>query len=218
MGAWASLESYRDVAQAESLAYRSLRLHREVGDAWGEGLVLFSLARMAELQGELELALARYEETQRLSEPIAADVVGVINAIAGQARVMGELGNAERCEQLAEHALQLSRGIGSRLQTGRAMFELARARQLLGDSASARQLLEESFALLSHRQWSKLQAACALMLLELALDDPDISAAELWFQEVFILDPENAELPLLERKLNKLREMVRDNRSMRRDK
>ncbi|GAG11641.1 unnamed protein product, partial [marine sediment metagenome] len=31
MAAWASLESYRDVAQAESLAYQSLRLHREAG-------------------------------------------------------------------------------------------------------------------------------------------------------------------------------------------
>lgn len=204
-GAWAILEVYRDGALGESLAHQSLRLYREAGDAWGEGLVLSSLAQMAEESGNLELAVTRYEESQRLSEPIAADIVGVINAIAGQARVTGKLGNAERCEQLAEQALRLSRGIGNRFQTGRALLELARARQLLGDPTSARRLLEESFALLSHRQWSNQQAACALMLLELALDEPDVGTAERWFQEASILEPGNAALLPLEEKLNKLR-------------
>ncbi|MFC2106581.1 hypothetical protein ACFLS0_07530, partial [Candidatus Bipolaricaulota bacterium] len=123
MAAWASMEGYLDETRAESLAYQSLRLHREAGDAWGEGLVLMSLARLAESNGNLELALARYGESQRLSEPIAADLVGVINAIAGQARVTGRLGNAERSEQLAKQAVRLSRGIGNRLQTGRALID-----------------------------------------------------------------------------------------------
>jgi len=206
VAAWAAMEDYRDEAQAESLAYQSLRLHREAGDAWGEGLVLSTLARMAESGGNLELALTRYEESQRLSEPIAMDIVGVIDAIAGQARVTGRLGDAKRSEQLAEQALQLSRGIGNRLQTGRALIELARARQLLGDRTSARQLLEESFALLSQRQWSSLQANCALLLLELALDEPDVGAAERWFREGSMLEPENASLLPLSERLNELRE------------
>ena len=206
MAAWAGMESYRDEACAESLAYQSLRLHREAEDAWGEGLVLQSLARMAESGGNLELALARYEESQRLSEPIAADIIGVINAIASQARVTGRLGNAEKSEQLAEQALRLSRGIGNRLQTGRALIELARARRLLGDPTSARQLLEESFSLLSHRQWSRLQANCALLLLEVALDERDVGAAERWFREASMLEPENVDLVSLSERLNELRE------------
>jgi len=206
VAAWATLENYRDEAQAESLAYQSLRLHREAGDAWGEGLVLSTLARMAESGGNLELALTRYEESQRLSEPIASNIAGVVDAIASQARVTGKLGNAKKSEQLAEHALQLSRGIGNRLQTGRALIELARARQLLGDRTSARQLLEESFALLSHRQWSSLQANCALLLLELALDESDIGAAERWLQEASMLEPGNAGLLPLADKLNQMRE------------
>ena len=206
MAAWASMEGYLDETRAESLAYQSLRLHREAGDAWGEGLVLMSLARLAESNGNLELALARYGESQRLSEPIAADIVGVINAIAGQARVTGRLGNAERSEQLAKQAVRLSRGIGNRLQTGRALIELARARRLLGDPTSARQLLEESFSLLSHRQWSRLQANCALLLLELALDERDVGAAERWFREASMLEAENVDLVPLSERLNELRE------------
>ena len=206
LAAWAYLESYRDGAQAESLAYQSLRSHREAGDAWGEGLALLALARMAEFSGNLELALTRYEESQRLSEPIAADIVGVIDAIAGQARVTGKLGNGERSAQLAEQALQFSRGIGSRLQTGRSLIELASARRLLGDRTSARQLLEESFALLSHRQWSSLQAHCARILLELALEEADVGAAERWLQEASMLEPESADLLPLSEKLNQLRE------------
>jgi len=205
MAAWATMISYRDEVQAESLAYQSLRLHREAGDAWGEGLVLSFLARMAESGGNLKLALTRYEESQRLSEPIAADIVGVIDSIASQARVTGKLGNAERSEQLAEQALQLSRGIGNRLRTGCSLIELARARQLLGDRTSARQLLEESFPLLSHRQWSSLQAHCALALLKLALEEADVGVAERWLQEASMLEPENTTLVPLSEKLKQLR-------------
>ena len=205
MAAWAAMEAHRDEGHAESLAYQSLRLHREAGDSWGEGLVLLFLARIAESGGDLELALARYGESQRLSEPIATDIIGVVNAIASQARVTGKLGDAERSEQLAEQALRLSRGIGNRFQIGCALIELARARRLLGDCASARQLLEESFSLLSHRQWSHLQANCAVLLLELALDEQDVGAAERWSREAFMLEPENVDLVPLSERLNELR-------------
>lgn len=206
LAAWAATESHRDEAQAESLAYQSLRLHREVGDAWGEGLVLLSLARLAEMQGNLDLALARYEESQRLSEPIAADIVGVIEAIAGQAWVTGRMGDAQASESLAMQALRLSRGIGNRLQIGRALMALARARRMLHDAMSAKELLEEAFAMLTHRQWSRLQARCAVSLLELAIDASDTGSADRWFREASMLEPEHEDLVSLGEKLERLRD------------
>jgi len=202
--AWGSIEGYRDVNLAESLAYQSLRLHREAGDAWGAGLVLLFLARIAERHGHFDLALARYEESQRLSEPIASDIVGVIEAIAGQSRVMGKLGNSQTSEALALEALRLSRAIGNRLQIGRALVSLASARRLLRDEASAKELLEEAFSLLTHRQWSDLQAKCAVLLLELALDGLDIRAAHRWLQEATLLKSNHADLPSLIHRLEKL--------------
>jgi len=147
------------------------------------------------------LSFLAVTRNRRLSEPIGKDIVGVIDAIAGQARVSGRLGELDRSEQLAEQALKLSRGIGNRLQTGRALIELARARRLLGDRASARNLLEESFAMLSHRHWGYLQERCALLLFNLALDDEDRGAAERWFQEVSILDAEGTHYLELSEKL-----------------
>jgi len=204
--AWAVIENYRDKAQAETLAYQSLRLHREVGDAWGEGLVLLSLARMAEMQGNLDLALSRYEESQRLAEPIASDIVGVIDSIAGQAWVTGRQGNALESEALAMQALLLSRGIGNRLQIGRALMALARARRMLDDATSAKELLEEAFATLTHRQWGSLQASCAVSLLELSLDASDVGSADRWYREASMLEPEQEDLPFLAEKLARLRE------------
>ena len=204
------MEAWRDEALAESLAeslgYQSLRLHREAGDAWGAGLALMFLGRMAEHQGNLELALTRYEESQRLSEPIAEDIIGVITAVAGRARVTGLLGDVERCEQLAEEALRLSRGVGYRLMVGSALIELARARRLRGDSASARRLLEEAFGLFTHRKWSERQACCAVLLLNLALDEEDIGAAERWLREASMLHPEREDLGELADAVQRLRE------------
>lgn len=203
--AWAVIENYRDETQAETLAYQSLRLHREVGDAWGEGLVLLFLARLAEMQGSLDLALSRYEESQRLSEPIAADIVGVIEAIAGQAWVTGRQGNASASETLAMQALRLSRGIGNRLQVGRALMALARARRMLDDATSAKELWEEAFATLTHRQWSPLQASCAVSLLELSIDALDVGSADRWFREASMLEPGHEDLTSLAEKLEELR-------------
>jgi DNA-binding SARP family transcriptional activator/predicted ATPase len=203
--AWASVESDRDEAKAESLAYESLRLHREAGDAWGEGLVLLSLAFMAEARGNFELALTRYEESQRLSQPIAADITGVIEAISGQARVTCRLGNAEKSEVLAKQAVRLSQGIGNRLQMARARIELARARRMLGDPASAKELLESAFAMLTHRQWSHLQASCAVSLVNLAVEVSDIGSADRWHREASLLEPEHPALASLAKQLEKLR-------------
>jgi len=181
--AWASIISSQDEVKAESLAYESLRLHREAGDAWGEGLVLLTLAHMAEARGNLELALTRHEESQRLSQPIAADITGVIESICGQARVTGKLGDAKRSETLAMEAVRLSQGIGNRLQMARANIELARARQMLGDTASTRALFEEAFSMLTHRQWSHWQANCAVLLLDLAVEVSDVGAADRWYRD-----------------------------------
>lgn len=97
----------------EGHAYRSqasAAFDQAGGQQWGEGLVLSLLARLSEARGDLHLTRTRYGENQRLSEPIAGDIGGVIEAIVGQARVLGRLGDVKRSEALA-HA-------GSRLEPG----------------------------------------------------------------------------------------------------
>ncbi len=195
LGAWAvQLSKLGDGDAAEKLAYRSLHAHREIGDAWGEGLALMFLARLAERRGELELALARYEESQRLSEPIASDIVGVIDSITSQARVSLALGNAEQADVLATRALELSRGVGNRLFTGGALVELAQAHRALGKTESAKRLLEEAFQMLSYRLWRRYQATCARRLADLAISEADIGRAEQWLREACALDPQHPDL------------------------
>lgn len=204
-GALACLEAWRDTQLAEDLAYRSLRLHRETGDAWGEGLALSLLARLAEDRGDLELARERYEESQRLSEPIANDIVGVLHAIIGQSRVTARMGDGTASEMLAARALTLSRGAGYRLPTGMALLSLARARRLLGDHASATALASDAFSVINQRAWRDRQAECAMLLLELSLEIGDLGAAERWHSEMQALDPERDELRPLVAKLRALR-------------
>ncbi|TFH11620.1 MAG: tetratricopeptide repeat protein [Candidatus Atribacteria bacterium] len=207
-GAWSVLESRRDEAYGESLAHQSLRLHREIGDRWGEGLILFSLARVAEAYENLELALARYEESQRLGEAVANDVAGVVDAISGQARVTRKLGELKRSEELAERALQLSREIGDRLRIGQNLLELAYTCRQLGNCASARELLEEAFSFLGHRKWSHIQAECALALMDVALDERSIGAAERWYREASMLQPEHPALHSMADRLRELRKKL----------
>ena len=204
-GAYAALESWRDSTLAESLSYQSLRLHREAGDAWGEGMALSLLAIMAELRGDFELARERYQESQRLSEPIANDIIGVLYAVIGQSRVTAKIGDMITSETLAERALQLCRGTGYRLPTGMALLQLARAYKVRGDRAAAEGAAFEAFSLISQRMWNDKQSECALFLLELSLEDEDLGAAERWYREVRALTPKREGLPILEAKLHSLR-------------
>ncbi len=195
----------QDRREAERLAYQSLRLHREIGDAWGEGLVLVSLAGLAEARGDLELALTRYQESQRLSEPIGEDLIGVIRTIAEQARLVGKLGDAGRSLKLAERSLDLSRGSGDRFSTGVALIEVGRARSLLGDVSIARERLEEAFALLSDRHWRTMQCECAWMLAGLSVDVGDIGGAERWLSELAAIDPEDARIEEMAARVGRMR-------------
>jgi len=195
-----------DAGEAERLAYQSLRLHREIGDGWGEGLVLMSLAGLAEARGDLELALTRYQESQRLSEPIGEDLIGVIRTIAGQARLVGQLGDADRSLKLAKRALELSRGSGDRFSTGVALIEVGRAGARLGDASIATERLEEAFALLSDRHWRTMQSECAWMLAGLCVDVGDIGGAERWLSELVAIDSEDARIEDVAARIAKMRE------------
>ena len=102
-------------------------------------------------------------------------------------------------------AVRLSRGIGNRLQMARASIELARARRLLGDAASAKALFEDAFSMLTHRQWSHWQADCAIYLLELSVELSDVGSADRWYGEASALEPEHPALASLAAHLEKLR-------------
>jgi tetratricopeptide (TPR) repeat protein len=206
LASWATVEMYHDNDHADLLAQQGLRLHRDMGDRWSEGIMLHLLARLAESRGELELALKQYQEAQRLNEPFTADAFGVLSSLICQARVTGRLGRTEDSMRLAEQALRLSRETGYRLQIGRSLLELARASRSVGDAASAKTRLEEAFALLNQRQWGDLQATCARMLSELALDESDLGTAAHWLREASMLQPDDAAIPLLSLKLEQLRE------------
>jgi hypothetical protein len=92
-----------------------------------------------------------------------------------------------------------------RLAESRGELELASAARSVGDTVSARRNLEDVFALLNHRQWIDLQIDCAVLLLELALDDRDIGLAEKWRQEAILLAVDAERLAVLEEKLDELK-------------
>ena len=205
LGTWATVETFHDSMRVEQLAQESLRLHRGLKDQWGESIALFLLARAAELQGNLKLSLARYQDAQRLTEPFTRDGFGVISTILGQARVELRLGHGETSRQLAEEALRLGRKTGYGFQIGRALLELARATRSIGESACAEDNLEEAFRLLNHQRWSSLQAACAVQLLELALDESDEISAERWLREASVLKPNDPSITQLSARLEQMK-------------
>ncbi|MFC2095095.1 BTAD domain-containing putative transcriptional regulator [Candidatus Bipolaricaulota bacterium] len=187
LDAEAFVEQYHDRVAAEKLVRRSLLLRRKSGDSCGEGLMVFRLARLEELRGDLELALVHYREAHKLSARYVRNTFGIISSILAQARVCGGLGEIDESRQLAERALQLSRRSGYRFQIGRSLLEAARATHASGESRLAVTYLEEAFSVLTQGRWADLQTACARMLVALAQEREDERAAKRWLQEIEML-------------------------------
>jgi len=200
------VESYENPPESETYARQSLSLRREIGDAWGESLIQFRLARLAEAGGDHELALALYRDTGRLIAPYSAEGFGGISVLIAQARVLAKLGDTERSAKLAQEAIQRGREAGYRFQVARSLIALASSAREEGDRASARAHLEEAFGELASIRWHKFQAECALMLAEVALDDSDVGGAERWLHEAEDLDSESARIPALRERIDGLRD------------
>lgn len=191
LGAWAMVESYHDREVAETLACQSLRLHREIGDRWGEGLALHLLARLAEADKHYELALSRYEDAQRLNEPFTRGAFGVISTIIAQARMCSSMGRLRDSKRLSEEALRLSQESGYRFQIGRSLLELGRATRGLGQIQESKAHVEKAFSLLAQKRWVPLQVQSARILAEIALEEADTGSAKRWLHEAMTLDPGN---------------------------
>jgi len=199
-----ALERYTDEAKSEDFALRSLRIRRDIGDVWGEGLMQFRLAQIAESKSEFKLALERYHEAQRLYEPISKDPFGRISVLIAEARVLLNLGHAERSLEVADEATRKSWESGYKFQIGRSLVELARASRALGDLSSAKEHLKTAFSELANVRWHDLQAGCARLLVEIAVDEADLGAAQRWLHEAQTLEPNHEENEALAARVKEL--------------
>ena len=201
----ASIEGYHDRSASEEYAKQSLRLRREIDDRAGVAVTQFALARLAEANGDLELALSRYEEAGRMNVPFSNDGFGGISVLIAQARVLAKLGRAEESARYASQAIRRGHETGYKFQIGRSLIELGRTARAMGALEDAKGYLSEAFATVAKIRWHELQAACARLLVRIALDEKDLGAAEQWLQEAAALDPDHEEMKELTAALEKLR-------------
>ena len=192
-GALAALIAVDDHVAGEAMAHESLHLHRSLGDRWGESITLFTLARIAEAEGDLELARSRYLQSQRLSEPISDEMIAVINSVYRRASIAARLGEYEGAEALGLQALSLSVQAEHPTLAARAKVVLAQVELAKGEGSKARQYLEEAMAQLSSNIWREEMLACALMLGNLAAEEGDRGAAEHWYREAEAIDDQSLE-------------------------
>jgi len=192
-GALAASISIDNCESAEAMAYDSLHVHRSLGDKWGESIALFTLARIAEAEGDLELARSRYLQSQRLSEPISDEIIAVINAVYRRASIAARLGEFEGAEALALQALELGEQAGHPALASRAKIVLAQVEMARGNLDEARQYLEEAIPRFATRIWREEMITCALLLANLASQEGDRGTAEHWYREAEVLDAHNLE-------------------------
>jgi LuxR family maltose regulon positive regulatory protein len=120
----------------------ALELSRAVGSRFGEMVSLMGLAGISELDTELRVAAATYEETIRLAADLPYPVVA--EAHLGLARIHYEWNDLEDAWQRGQRSLELARRLQNTDRPAACHVLLARIKLAQGDPDGAGVLLEEA--------------------------------------------------------------------------
>jgi predicted ATPase len=133
-------------AASTSLLEESLRLHRTLGDRWGEAFVLNGLGMVARRRGEYDRAVSLCEDGRALFEA-AGDRWGIAWSLVHIGEAAAEQGDHERAVAVLQRSLAIARELHN-LQIGAwSLTTLARLAEARGDGDRAGIRAEEGLAL-----------------------------------------------------------------------
>lgn len=128
-------------------AEESLRLQREVGDAWAIAFAEFQLAAVHFVEEDFAAALPLCEQSVERMRAIG-DEHRALQALQGLAMCCREVGDLERAKTLARELRDGSQAAGDRTMEAAAFFHLALAARDEGRVADALALLNEDHRIL----------------------------------------------------------------------
>jgi ATP/maltotriose-dependent transcriptional regulator MalT len=136
-------ENSGDVESLRVDAEQAVREFRELGDRWGLANSLQMLGQLKTVNGELDEAIASYEEALALVVEMGAreDQALMHVRLAGLHLRKGEMDEAQRLVRIAE---QMSEATGSVMESLFARSVMAECARLAGDMTEARRLRDES--------------------------------------------------------------------------
>lgn len=198
-------------ALARVRAEESLRMQREVGDAWAIAFAEFQLAAVHLVEEDFTAALPLCEQSVERWRAIG-DEHRTLQALAGLALCCRELGDLERAKTLAQELRDGSRAAGDRTMEAAAFFRLALVTRDEGRVADALALLDEHHRILQELGPTILTALNLLAFASTVAraGDPETAARLLGSAEARRTEADVAYPPLWEtRFLDPTREIAR---------
>jgi predicted ATPase len=152
-----------DVEGAERFAREAVRVAEELGDDRASSGALMALGDVHSVQGQHDLALARYEEAVALRMRLG-DLLLVSDGIYNLGMAAFRGGDNARARRAFEDALRTVRDLGEVPHIAAAQFMLAELDILEDDPASARERARESLAHYTGLGDTRSQARCLAIL------------------------------------------------------
>ena len=189
----AILASLQDDNQtARILVEESLELGRELGDTKQTGYALYTLARLARVEGHYARAVAFLEESLSLFRELGQeDDIALVLSDFGLTVL--HLGEYERATRLCEESLALSREMGDLRGIASWLANLATVTLARGDTGRATELCEESLAIRKGLGYKGGIAHTLAIMGRIALYQGAYERAAMCYQESLTLRQETGE-------------------------
>jgi non-specific serine/threonine protein kinase len=181
-----------DNTTAKRLVKESLELSRELDDRQQTGYALYTLGRLARVEGNYARAVTFFEESLTLFRELGQkDDIALV--LSGLGLTILYLGEHQRAAALCEESLALSRELGDLRGIASWLANLAIITLARGDASRATVLCEESLAI---RRALGYKGGCAhtlAILGRIAVDQGAYERAEVCFKESLTLRQETGE-------------------------
>lgn len=168
-----------DLDRAELYDQRARKAHHELGDRSNEAADLNNLARVVEKRGDVERALALYQESLAL-EPNEADKPAILNNIA---LIYADRKDYAQAIPLLRQALDIERRYGNAHGAAQSQINLGfylRKQGKLDEAETELTAGLNATRLLGAKDW---QASACEHLAELATDRKQLRSARSWYQQ-----------------------------------
>ncbi len=122
---------------------RALELYQELGDLWGQGVVLNNLGVRAYWEGRWDDAVRFYDRGREAWEKIG-DTVNAATGTANAGEILSDQGRLDEAERLLRKALRVWQAAGDRASVAFGLSTLGRLLCRRGDFEDAVQMLDEA--------------------------------------------------------------------------
>lgn len=173
----------------ESLLHLSLAILRNIGDKYGEGVIISNIGEINRMRGNYDAALNCYKQVLAITQQIS-DKSGEGLALNGISLIYSESGNYDAALECLKQALAITQQIDDKLSEGVTLNNMATLVAAYGEHDSALNFLKQALAITQQIDNKKGESTTLLNISQIFKEREDYDTALKYLKQALAIQQE----------------------------